>query len=701
MNTSSDGHSSSPNDSWIRLHGGLLAVPAVFWLLIFFLLPLAIVVMISFVENGPRGRLIYDWTLENYHYVNDTYKPVLIDSLKTAFYTSLICFVMGYPLAFFISTRRNRITRNISLFLVILPFWTNFLVRTYAWRVLLGNNGIATNFLEDTLGLRNQLEFLGYLARVNILGQDASFIPLNKPPQLIFTKTAVLLGMVYGFLPFMVLPIYASVERFNFRLVEAAHDLGANDWRAFWRIIFPLTLPGVIAGWILVFIPSVGAFVTPDLLGGTKGVMIGNLIQRDFQRRNWPRGAAASLALMAIVAIGLLLYMILLERQQKSSRSSSGKKSRFSLIAHTWASLKEAINRPLMLIGDKFFDTLTNLQRRFSPSQKTIIRRDLALRKIGSFGLWLNPIICYTFLWVPILVLVFFSFNDSNSMATFRGFTTRWYTNIFNNTVGSEERFSTALMLDALKNSLFIGITATVIATIFGTMVAISLVRSNFFGKKALSAGLYLPVAIPEITQAISLSLFFNILFDFLQNGWLISHIDLFRVIYFKPDTIIPGGWAIVDYLQCLWLAFTDHQISLNLSLGYTTIIIGHVAFNISFITVVIQARLVDMNPHMEEAAYDLGASVWRTFRRVTLPLLMPGILAGALLAFTLSLDDFVVTFFTSGVGTTTLPVFVYGLLKLTITPEINAISTLMIIVSTILVGLSLALQGRNAANGS
>lgn len=288
------------------------------------------------------------------------------------------------------------------------------------------------------------------------------------------------------------------------------------------------------------------------------------------------------------------------------------------------------------------------------------IRRDMWVRKIGKFGLLFNPVVVYFFLWAPILVLIVFSFNAGESVSTWEGFTLKWYGNIFANTLaaGTEAaRFSTELMLSSVKNSLIVSISATTISTIIGTMVALSLERGHFPGKKFLDAVLYLPVIIPEITQGISLALFFKVIFDWVSLQ--------------SPD--------------------------LRPTSGFGTIIIAHVAFSVSYVTIVVRARLSDMNPRYEEAARDLGANEWRTFWRVTFPLILPGVLAGALLAFTISLDDFVVTFFNSGVGTTTLPIFVYGLLKTRVPPEINAISTLMLIASTILVGSSLILQGRGA----
>jgi spermidine/putrescine transport system permease protein len=269
-----------------------MSLPATLWLVIFFILPLIIVLVVSFMTRGTRGTLVLPLTFEHYQDVfGNVYFPVIARSVWIAFLTTAICLVVGYPLGFFISTRASARMRNIALFLVILPFWTNFLVRTYAMQTLLGTEGTINSFLMNA-GL------------------------LQEPLELLNTQGAVLAGLVYGFLPFMVLPIYATVERFDFKLVEAAHDLGANDWTAFWRVVFPVTLPGVVAGCILVFIPAIGAFITPDLLGGNKGLMIGNLIQGQFGRsNNWPRGAALSIVLMVMVMIALLLYIRYGERE--------------------------------------------------------------------------------------------------------------------------------------------------------------------------------------------------------------------------------------------------------------------------------------------------------------------------------------------------------------------------------------------------
>lgn len=297
------------------------------------------------------------------------------------------------------------------------------------------------------------------------------------------------------------------------------------------------------------------------------------------------------------------------------------------------------------------------MNQRFEINQAKL-GRDLAIRRVGRVGLLLNPIFTYFFLWAPILLLVVFSFNNSRGVSVWRGFTFDWYINIFDNTIGSDASFSTGLLLSSVTNSLIVAVATTIFATLIGTATGLAFARTRFPGQNILDAVLYLPIVIPEITQGISLVVFFKIVFD--------------------------------------WY---DRITGVTLSQGFVTIILAHVTFTMSYVMLVVRARLANMNPRYEEAARDLGANEWQTFWRVTFPLIFPGVLAGGLLAFTLSLDDYVITFFTTGSGTNTLPMFVYGLLRTSVTPEVNALSTLMLIASTILIAVSIGLQGRNAAD--
>lgn len=262
----------------------VLIFPSLFWLVAFFALPLLIVFVYSFLKRGPYGQIVWEFNLGNYaRFFDPLYLKIFLRSFKIAGITTLVCFLLGYPMAYWIATRSAR-WRNTLLLLLMIPFWTNFLVRTYAWILILRNTGLINNALLG-LGL------------------------IGEPLPLFGNDLAIIIGLVYGWFPDMVLPCYAAIERLDFSLVEAAQDLYANEFRAFARVIFPLTLPGVIAGSILVFIPSLGAYVTPDLLGGAKSVMIGNVIRSQFLSvRDYPFGSAFSFALMAIMLVATLIY---------------------------------------------------------------------------------------------------------------------------------------------------------------------------------------------------------------------------------------------------------------------------------------------------------------------------------------------------------------------------------------------------------
>jgi len=262
----------------------LLLAPTVFWLGLFLLVPLVLVAITSLTVRGAYGETVYRWTLANYaRFFEPLYVQILWRSLVVAFWTTAICLAVGYPFAYFLAQVPRR-HRGTLLMLVIVPFWTNFLIRTYAWVVILRTTGVINTVLQ-ALGL------------------------ISEPLSLLYTPGAVLVGMVYGFLPFMVLPLYTSIEKLDHSLLEASSDLGAPPWRTFLRVTLPMTMPGVVAGTILVFIPALGMFVVPDLLGGARTMLIGNLIQNQFlTARNWQFGSAASIILMALVTVGLMAY---------------------------------------------------------------------------------------------------------------------------------------------------------------------------------------------------------------------------------------------------------------------------------------------------------------------------------------------------------------------------------------------------------
>jgi len=275
----------------------LLSTPALIVLFCAASGPLLIMLVFSFLTAGDYGGIKWQFSTEAWFQVAfykdifdetvtiaDAHLSIFWRSVKLSFLTTLVAFLLGFPTAYFIATRPVE-TRNIWLFLVTIPFWTNLLIRTFAILEIIRNQGLVNTVLIG-LGV------------------------IDQPLDMLFTDIAILLGMTYVYIPLMILPIYASMERLDFRLVEAAYDLYASRWRVLVRVILPLVKPGVIAGSILVFIPSLGAYVTPRVLGGGKHLMIGNLIELQFgQGRNWPLGAALSLTLLVIVMVALMVYV--------------------------------------------------------------------------------------------------------------------------------------------------------------------------------------------------------------------------------------------------------------------------------------------------------------------------------------------------------------------------------------------------------
>ena len=270
----------------------LLLWPAVVWLALFLIAPLLIAVIVSLATRGAYGKIIYELSLDNYRkafdplYLNAYWRTIWI---ATA--TTLLCAGVSFPVAYYLALRAPERWKRILLVLTVIPFWTSFLIRTYAWILLLRSEGVINSALMYT-GLT------------------------HEPLKLLYSDFAVLVGQVYGELPFMILPIYVALDRLDLSLLEAAQDLGANRFWTLVKVTLPLARPGLIAGTVLVFIPSLGAFITPDLLGGAKTVMVGNLIQNQFSQLNQPFGSALSLILTAAV---LALLWIALKAGLKAS----------------------------------------------------------------------------------------------------------------------------------------------------------------------------------------------------------------------------------------------------------------------------------------------------------------------------------------------------------------------------------------------
>lgn len=279
----------------MKKNGKFLMAPTLGWLTVFFVLPMLIVVAVSFASRTPYGQVVFGWTLHNYaRFLEPLYLSIFAQTLLVALVTTIFTVLLGYPLAYYIAQLPKR-WQQPGLILCMIPFWINFLIRSYAWVIILRAQGV-----------------------LNTLLLKAGII--DQPLQLLYNEGAVMLGMIYALLPFMILPIYVSIEQLDHRLLEAASDLGAKPFTAFRKITLPLTMPGVAAGTILVFISSLGMFVVPDVMGGAKSALVGNLIQNQFlSARDWPFGSALSIMLAILSLVLITLYYRTLQIQKGGS----------------------------------------------------------------------------------------------------------------------------------------------------------------------------------------------------------------------------------------------------------------------------------------------------------------------------------------------------------------------------------------------
>lgn len=258
--------------------------PVILWMLAFFVVPIILIVIVSLCKRSDVGAIDYSLTFSNFaKFFDPRYLKILWDSLVISFATTVLCLFLGYPFAYFIARTRKKY-RTILLILIILPFWTNSLIRTYAWIILLRTEGIINT----------------YLMNLHII---------HEPLKMLYNEGAVLIGMLYTMFPFMVLPLYSTIEKLDFSLLEAASDLGAKPRNAFLKITLPLTKSGILSGCLLVFVPTLGLFFIPDLMGGSKITLVSNLIKNQFlASRNWPFGSAISIIIMLIMFIIMRVF---------------------------------------------------------------------------------------------------------------------------------------------------------------------------------------------------------------------------------------------------------------------------------------------------------------------------------------------------------------------------------------------------------
>jgi ABC-type spermidine/putrescine transport system permease subunit I len=552
------------------LLGMLPALPVMAWVLMFLLAPMAIMAVFSFwrYHNFDLQPI---WNLDNYRAILEqaTYTRVMLRTLRIAVMVTLGCLVLAYPFAYFLARRVTR-WRAALIILVLIPFWTSFLIRTYAWMSILARNGV----------INSVLRWLGVI---------------QQPIQLLYTVGAVVVAGIYLFLPFAVLSIYTSLEKLGYSLEEAAMDLGAGPWTTFRRVTFPLSLAGVQAAVIFVFVPSLGLFVTPALLGGANATMIGNLQVTIFKSSlDFALGSALSFAVLAVAMATVALFgrSVDLERVYAGGIGQIGRKS-------------SAVGR-------------------------------------GGYGLFaLYAGALYLFLFLPVILLILFSFNASSGGAfPPPGYTLAWY----------HEALNDPWLMSSVWNSLMIAVLAAIVSVALSAPGAYAIVRFRFPGRTLLRQVLIIPLIIPTIMLGFGLLLLFN---------------------------------------------------RLGVDLSILTIVAGHVTYVLPYAFFVLAAQQYGFDKSLEEAAMDLGANRLKTFWHITLPLMVPGLIAAGLFSFTLSLDEFIITFLLSGT-TQTLPLYVWGMLRTIVSPTVNAVATVIVGASFAFIGGFLLIQtlfGRRASS--
>lgn len=552
----------TPTKAVMRLDRAFFArTPAHLWLVLLVIAPNLLLLATSFMQSSG-GAVIWKPSFQNYTslFNSFTVQYLAFKTLLVALFAAAIATAIAYPLAFYISRRLSR-GKALAALLIVIPLWISLLMRIFAWRVILGENGLLNSFLVST-GM------------------------IEKPSQLfLYTTFSVLLTLTSISIPYVFIAAYTAIERVPQSLVEAARDNGASALQTFTSVIWPLTRQGTAIGFSLALLIGVGDFVTPAMVGGMNGTMLGSVIQSQFgMSGNWPRGAAMSVYLLALV-IGIVAVILRIARSR-------------GILTEVDAGVPPRIV-PWRTLG---------------LAQKLI--------RAGGYVIFLLP---YVYLYAPLIVIGMFSFSDSTLQALpWAGFTLKWYQSLPGNTV----------LLDALWLSLKLALIVTLLSAVIGTTFAFLLVGWNSRFSVVAENLIALPLAVPGVVLGISMVM-------------MASFIS------------IPPGFG--------------------------RLLLGHLVFVMPVILLVVASRLRRIDPNFALASRDLGADAWQTLWRIQLPMIRSAVVGGALLGYTLSIDEVMVSLFLYG-STPTLPIYVWQQTRFGFTPSVNAIFTCIGVFSLILV---------------
>jgi len=578
----------------------LMAAPLVLLLLALLVWPVGQLLLLS--VWGEQG-----FSLAQYHklFASTVYVHVLWITLKTALWTTFFAVLAAYPVAYLISGLTAR-RKTSLLFWVLLSFWTGFLVRTFAWVVLLGRNGVINQFLQ-ALGL------------------------VDAPASLLYHFTAVVVGMVHALMPLAVLTMLSVMENIDRNLPRAAATLGAPPGTAFWKIWFPLSMPGVAAASIMVFVTAIGFFITPALLGGRRETMITQIIIDQVQQTlNWEFAGAVSVLLLVVVLAVFALY----DRVLGLSTMTGSAAPRATVGATTGAArgLSSSLGSGMQRVGD----ALLTLLAAATNSLHTVLRaaipqkwRNNANTLQPSRLLWISVLLALAFLSAPTFLMIPLSF-DAGSSLTWppKGFSLQWY----------EQLFASPVWMQALTRSLLVGVGTGLLAMLVGTPVAFLLVRANLRGKSAMLAFVLSPIVVPRMIIAVGMF-------------YLFARIGL-----------------------------------VGSALG---LVLAHTVVAVPYVVITVMAVLRNYDTRLDLAAQSLGASPWATLRYVTFPILGAGMMSAFLFAFATSFDELTIALFSSGGLNATLPKQFWDEITLQVSPVIAAVSTCLFLFMAALITLA------------
>lgn len=575
-----------------RLFGaGGLTFPAWAYLLFFFALPLALVIWYSF---GYKPDLFTTYATDQLGFgrygeaLGPEYRPTFVNTLQIGVIGTLLALLVALPFAYWLAVKSNPRWRPVFIALLMIPFWTNFLVRTVGWQITLAPEGWLSGLIQSLGGSE--------------LG-------------LLYTRTAVQIGVVYNYLPLMILPLYVAMDRAGLSLREASRDLGANRWTTFFRVTLPLAGPGIASGCLLVFIPLMGDYVTPEVLGGAKGAMAGQTIASQFQTaQNWALGSAMTVVLMVFVLICVALAALVV------------------------LGVVRYLDRRTFRVDIPAGDATAALEPLPRPTMKPVRSH----RDWYSLGFRCWAAVVFAFLYLPILVIIVYSFNTGRVLASFDGFGLTSYSDALGNDT----------IVSSVWVSLRVAFLSALLATIIGSLAGIGI----------------------GLTKR--------------PRWWSVGLLGLLTVTLVTPD--IANAVAFLPWYVTLGV---DWNI-LPLNNGLVRLVISHTAVSMVVVAFIVRTRVAAMDPALNEAAADLYAKPVARLRHVILPAAAPGMFAGFLLAFTFSLDDVVISSFVQQPGYTPWPVYIFSSVRVALKPEVAAMSTLMLLLTLVmLAGAALVLR--------